>query len=121
MRHISAHQARLFEILDSCVSRLSEKEAMQAIGVSRDTWKRYRNGQNMPLAALRLLEIHLTGKPPEMGQEWAGFCFAQGKLYTPANHGITPGDILALPILQAQARELRLLTDQSTVIQYRLL
>ena len=85
---------------------ISIAKCFQLSKVHRTTFMRYLDGSSTPPAALlELLRLHATGEPPSLHDEWHGWCFTQGKLFTPANRGYAPSDILMLPMLhQSHAR-----------------
>lgn len=66
--------------------------------VNRTTFSRWLNGTSRPPAAtLELLRLHALGEPPSTHNEWRGWCFTQGKLFTPANRGFEPHEIAQIP------------------------
>lgn len=76
--------------------------------VHRTTFKRWLEGLCAPPpATLELLRLHAKGEPPSMHNEWHGWCFTQGQLFTPCNRGFKPSDIMMIPMLRGQAAQLR--------------
>lgn len=66
--------------------------------VNRTTFKRWLDGtSNPPLATLELFRLHARKEPPSLSDEWLGWTFTQGKLWTPANRGFEPHEIAQIP------------------------
>ncbi len=79
---------------------IAMNRAFSLARVHRTTWARWLDGDSEPPAAImELLRLHATGEPPSVDHEWQGWCFTQGKLFTPSNRGFEPSDILQLPDL----------------------
>ena len=66
-------------------------ECAQFFHVSARTLHNWESGATaIPYAVLKLLRIHARYELP--GQEWNGWVFHSGKLWTPEGHGLTPHD-----------------------------
>lgn len=88
--------------------------------VHQTTFNRWLDGtSNPPAATLELLRLHATGEPPSPHNEWQGWCFTQGKLFTPSNRGHAPSEILMLPMLHGDSARLRVI-EQSYTLQHKL-
>lgn len=87
---------------------ISVWRCFQLAKVHRTTFKRWLDGISAPPpATLELLRLHATGEPPSTHDEWRGWCFTQGQLFTPSNRGFKPSDIELIPMLYSQAAQLR--------------
>lgn len=85
-------------------------------GVHRTTFNRWLTGEtNPPKATLELFRLHATGEPPSTDKEWQGWCFTQGKLFTPANRGYSPHEILMFPMLYRSHSELQAIRHNFTL------
>lgn len=83
--------------------RFAPASARALIGVDRRTWSRWRRGQaRIPLAVLALLQILVGGELPQGGEEWEGWRFHRGKLYSETGTAFTPDELRALPFLCAR-------------------
>lgn len=66
--------------------------------VNRTTFDRWLKGETSPPAAtLELFRLHARGEPPSISNEWHGWTFAQGLLFTPTNRGFAPHEIAQIP------------------------
>ncbi|MES2637429.1 MAG: hypothetical protein V4605_08905 [Pseudomonadota bacterium] len=84
------------EFLD--IYQISTRQCFDLAKVNRTTFNRWLNGvSNPPFATLELFRLHATGEPPSTSIEWHGWCFTQGKLFTPANRGFEPHEIAQIP------------------------
>lgn len=88
--------------------RFAPPEARTLCGVDRRTWERWRRGRHrIPRAVLELLRILTLGELPQGGDAWTGWRFWRGELYAPNGWHFTPGELLGVPLLHAEARRLR--------------
>jgi hypothetical protein len=79
------------------------------IGVDRRTWMRWRRGQSrIPAAALVLLRMLVQGELPQGGEDWTGWRFHDGKLYSDLGDSYTPAELRALPMLYARLADAKL-------------
>jgi hypothetical protein len=79
---------------------ISTRHAFDIARVNRTTFRRWLSGESrIPPATLELLRLHACGEPPSTHFEWQGWCFTQGKLFTPSNRGFSPVDIVQIPEL----------------------
>lgn len=77
---------------------ISLSRCLELSKVNRTTFYRWLRGDTYPPAAIiDLLRMHAKGEPPSMHSEWHGWCFTQGKLWTPANRGFEPHEIAQIP------------------------
>lgn len=84
--------------------RLTDAKAAALCGVSPETYRRWRTDRPPNLAAVRLLAI-LAGYVPWPG--WQDWEVHNGHLFPPGYtwHGITPGQILAIPFREQLVTE----------------
>lgn len=96
------------------------RQCFELSKVHRTTFKRWLDGiSEPPLATLELLRLHALGEPPSQHDEWQGWCFTQGRLFTPSNRGHTPSEILMLPMLHGNTARLREI-EKSYTLQSKL-
>lgn len=57
-------------------------------------WKRLRR---IPRAYVRLIQLCVHGDLGTLAPAWSGFRLINGKLWTPENSSVTPGDVRAIP------------------------
>jgi hypothetical protein len=102
------------------VAPMTINRAMAICKVDRTTFKRWLLGQTKPPAAtMELLRLHAYGEPPSLHGEWSGWTFTQGKLWTPANRGYSPGEIEMFPMLYSCMTELHEI-KKSYTLQHKL-
>ncbi len=102
-------------------ARLSVDETADYLGVSLRTVQRWIQFDNAPAWASYLLWIHAGHLP---WTDWEGWQVDNGHLFQPgfSRHGMSPGDIYALPFLyqllaeyRRKSREFDSLIDQAAV------
>ena len=78
-------------------------QAAKICGVSIATWRRWEKGTSeMPVAAWQWFLTVTNGLP--LSREWEGWCFHEGKLWSPERASFTAGQIRSLQILQQASR-----------------
>ena len=88
--------------------------------VHRTTFKRWLDGSSTPShATMELLRLHATGEPPSVHNEWAGWRFLGGKLYTSHGRSHEPAEILMLPTLHRDSARLREI-EKNYTLQHKL-
>ena len=94
------------EFLD--LHRLSHQKALDIAQVNRTTFKRWlENRSQPPFSTWELLRLHATGEPPCTDNSWHDWRFENNLLTCSLyRRKFTPTDILMIPSLEAQAREL---------------
>lgn len=67
------------------------------LGVTQKTIENYKSGKTkLPETARRLLKLRYGDLTGLLGQEWQGFCFANGELFTPEfKYGFKPEEMRA--------------------------
>lgn len=107
----------LMDFLNYNPRPMGKTRAFELCQVHRTTFERWLNGDSqIPAATLELLRLHANGEPPSMVDEWRGFCFTQGKLWTPDNRfGYTPTDIYFMPQLYSAKHELQRIKSSFTL------
>src|SRR5579862_3308269 len=76
--------------------------------VSERTARRWKNGTMCPPeTALMVLRICWLGDLSDLGPEWAGWQYRDGKLTSPDGWTIERNDALAVPLLHGQISALR--------------
>jgi hypothetical protein len=98
-------------------ARLSIPEAAELAAITPRSWRLQELGRRRAsICAYRLL-LCRAGWLPDPA--WHGWSIGQGKLWTPENWSISPGELRALPYLYAQLAESRRLLNHpipSTVL-----
>lgn len=98
-RHNSRAMPDLYGISAALIAALT--------GAHIDTARRWKRAGRMPTAVAALLELRLAGELGQVDDTWRGFRLVRGKLWTPENAPVTPGDIRAIPFRRLQLRELQ--------------
>lgn len=81
---------------------LTRDAAAEMIGVSLRTVGHWETGQTrIPYAAFKLLRIYRHGE--FLHPAWQGYALIRGKLVTPENHELHPGDLSWLSLLHRRA------------------
>ena len=105
--------------------QLTPDQGAAACLVSSSTYRRWLRTDQPSPTAVRLLAI-LAGHMP--WADWSGWVMHRGLLYPPgfSRHGISPGDISALPFLrqllgeyERQVREFNAMADQAETCRER--
>ncbi|MCW8917493.1 MAG: helix-turn-helix domain-containing protein [Gammaproteobacteria bacterium] len=86
-------------------ARLTLDQAADLAGVCRRTYRRQELGQSRIHPAIYRLFMSRCGWLPDPA--WSGWFIGQGKLWTPTNWGIEPGELVSLPYLYAMIAELK--------------
>jgi hypothetical protein len=81
-------------------------EAAHYCGVAPETYRRWRNDRKPSIAAVRLLAVRAGYMP---WPDWSGWEVHGGLLFAPGTrrHGVSAGQILALPYQHALISELK--------------
>jgi len=81
---------------------LTVNEAAKQCDVSKSTWHRWEacDGE-IPLATWAWFRILTDGVQANGGDDWQGWGFHKGYLYSPANEEYTAGSIRAIPYYRA--------------------
>lgn len=88
--------------------------------VNRTTFRRWLSGETrIPPATLELLRLHACGEPPSTHEEWHGWCFTQGKLFTPSNRGFAPFEIAQIPDFYRD-RAILITIEQNYALQHKM-
>lgn len=89
--------------------RISYQAAQTICQVHRTTFNRWLDGTTKPPHAVyELLRLHATGEPPCTDNTWHDWRFENNLLTCiMTRRCFTPTDILMIPTLEIQARELR--------------
>lgn len=84
------------------------QQAADFVGVSLRTVGHWETGKARPThAAFRLLRIVRGGELGLLDPDWAGYRLIRGRLVTPEDRDIRPGDLSWLSLLVRQAHEFR--------------
>lgn len=75
-------------------------------GAHPDTARRWKRAGKAPAAIAALLELRLAGELGLVDDGWRGFRLLRGRLWTPEDAPVTPGDVRAIPYRREQLREL---------------
>lgn len=88
---------------------LSHHKALEITQAHRTTFARWlENRSQPPFSAWELLRLHATGEPPCTDNTWHDWRFSDNFLTcTLYRRKFTPTDILMIPALESQARELK--------------
>lgn len=76
---------------------LSVQILTMATGVHPDTARRWKRRGRIPKHYQALITLHITGDLGAIERAWSGFRIAGGKIWTPENTSVTPGDVRAIP------------------------
>ena len=107
VRRMSNEAASLLKYYRFERAALTIQEAAKIFSVTPRTWIAWETGRRpFKTAILRL--IRLVGEGITQDGPWHGWRVHNGTLYSPEGDGFTPGDIRALPYLQALNAELKL-------------
>jgi hypothetical protein len=74
--------------------------------VSLDTARRWKRHRRIPPLAARLVSWIADGHLGALDRAWTGFNLRCGRLWTPYDFGVTPGEISAIPYRNARIRAL---------------
>lgn len=85
-------------------ARLTIDQAADLAGVTRRTYQRQEHGHSRIHPAIYRLFMARCGFMPDPA--WRGWFIGQGKIWTPENWGIEPGELRALPYRYALIAEL---------------
>ena len=77
---------------------LTQDQAAAICGTDRKTFNHWERGRRrIPIAAYRLLYLHVCGFPiatcSGARDQWEGWRFCKGELYSPENVGFSAGEI----------------------------
>lgn len=87
---------KLAEFLNQHPMSLSKCLALSQ--VHRTTFQRWLDGEaNPPAATLELLRIHAMSDLATLTEQWQGWTFNHGKLWTPTNRGFEPHEVAEIP------------------------
>lgn len=94
-------------------------ECAQFFHVSARTLHNWESGITaIPYAALKLLRIHARYELP--GQEWNGWVFHSGKLWSPEGHGFSPGEASCWHNLCRRAHLFGVLLKENDQLRHKL-
>lgn len=66
-------------------------------GVHPRTARRWKRHKRIPRAYRALIELRTSGELGALAADWDGFRLVNGRIWTPENTSVTPGDIRAIP------------------------
>ncbi len=86
--------------------RMTDQQAASFLGVSQETFRRWRTDRKPNQAAVKLMAV-MAGYVPWFG--WEDWEVHDGHLFPPGytRHGFTPGDIFSITFLRQSAQEYR--------------
>jgi hypothetical protein len=87
--------------------RMTDKQAASFLGVSPETYRRWRTDRKPNLAAVKLMAV-MAGYVPWSG--WEDWEVHGGRLFPPGytKHGFTPGDLFSITFLRQSVQAYRL-------------
>ena len=99
-------------------ANLTNQQAADFVGVSQETYRRWRTDRKPNVAAVKLMSV-MAGKLPWTG--WENWEVHNGLLFPPQyTKGISPGQIMAIPYqrqlvaeLERRVRQFKSMHDQS--------
>jgi len=94
--------------------KMTDKQSASFLGVSPETYRRWRTDRKPSLAAVKLMAI-MAGYVPWTG--WENWEVHGGQLFPPGytRHGFTPGDIFSITFLRQSVRAYRLRAEEQEV------
>lgn len=97
--------------------RFSYASAQRVCNVHRTTFNRWIEGTTKPtFAVYELLRFHATGEPPNTDNTWHDWRFENNLLTCiMTRRKFTPTDILMIPSLELQVRELHRIKNDFTL------
>ncbi len=98
--------------------RFTNQQAADFVGVSKETYRRWRSDRKPNIAAVKLMSV-MAGKVPWHG--WDYWEVHNGLLFPPQyNKGVSPGQIMSIPYqlqliaeLERQVRQFKSMHDQA--------
>jgi hypothetical protein len=105
--------------MDTNIVGYSAHALMNLTGSPLASTRRWKHPKRAPNTKQRLLALALEGNLGAIDQSWHGFVIRGGKIWTPEDMYVTPGDIRAIPCRLALVRELE--RQLATAQQFKLL
>lgn len=85
----------------------SSKAVSDALGIHPDTGRRWKRQGRVPSHRAAAIKLALQGDLGSIDDTWHGFVLRQGRIWTPENQPVMPGELRAIPYRRELIDELR--------------
>lgn len=93
--------------MDSDIYGMSVETITDALGIHPDTARRWKRRQAAPKHRAAAIKLALHGQLGAIDEGWAGFVLRQGRIWTPENQPVLPGELRAIPYRRELIDELK--------------